>query len=182
MRLFLAVVPPFPVRHEIAAAVEEMRGRVRGRFVPPPNLHLTLLFLGEVEPAGEETVRAAARSVAANRAPFTVEWGGGGVFPARSRARVAWLGVREGGDALVALADSLRRDLGRADEKPFRPHLTLARFHRPPRSGDLDALLDGLGPLSWRHRVEAFHLLQSRLDPDGAVYAERAAFDLTGPR
>jgi 2'-5' RNA ligase len=111
-----------------------------------------------------------------------VEWGGTGVFPGRRRAQVAWLGVREGEEALTSLATALRRNLGRADEKPFQPHLTLVRFRHPPRSADLDPLLGGLDPLSWRHRVEAFRLVESRLEPDGAVYSERASFPLSGPR
>lgn len=143
-RLFVAVPLPTPVRDEVVALVERVRAEVRPpadpgestaahevRWVRMDGLHLTLRFLGptpdEKMPAIVEAMRRACRGLA----PFDVELAGAGAFPSPDRPRVLWLGITRGAEPLSGLAGSLEEGLASVgwprDERPFRPHLSLAR-------------------------------------------------------
>ena len=72
-------------------------------WVRADNLHLTLRFLGEVEPAALERVREAMAVAATATAPFTVDSGGWAGFPSGRPPRVVWAGVAQGARASWAL-------------------------------------------------------------------------------
>lgn len=181
-RLFLAVFPP----PELQRAAAEVAGRwraqgARAAWVRTGNLHLTLRFLGDCDAAAEAAVLAAMREAAAVCAPFAAGLAAPGAFPSPQHARVAWLGIDPGGEALTALAAALERALGRRGwppaAPPFTPHLTLAR---PREREDWSArLAAGVAPAA-RWRVERVVLMASTLAPGGARYRERAAVPLTG--
>ncbi len=177
MRLFLAVVPPGSIRREVALAVEEFARRGVGHFVIEDNLHLSLKFLGETPDTLVPRIQEATEACL-HRAPFELQWGGVGVFPNPSRARVVYLSVGSERDELLVLArdltESLRRELpGKKelqDGRPFRGHLTLARFKQPPPDSYLEELRNELTPLSWRSTLSSVVLVRSVLRPQGAHY------------
>ncbi len=182
MRLFLAVTPPENLRRELGVLLPQWTEELGGRWPSPENLHLTLAFLGELEEGRREAIEAAA-DAAAHRPAFAVEWGGLGVFPSWRAARVAYLGVQEGEERLAALARELIAALPadlRPRRRPFRAHLTVARFRRPPRQEDLRRLAAELAPLSWSSRIEAIEFFESRLHPDGARYRLLSRHPLEG--
>ena len=104
------------------------------RPVPVGNFHFTLRFAGT---AGRTVAERwlAALDQAEKPAPFRAGLGGLGAFPKPSRAAVAWLGAeggREGLERLAAVAEEAARAAGLPpEERPFHPHVTLARI-RPP--------------------------------------------------
>ena len=123
MRLFIAADLDDAARARVAELQERLRPLVRGaKWVPAENIHLTLKFLGEVP---DDRVPEMAGSLAAagvRHAATPIAFDRLGTFP-----RILWLG----GDA-PALA-SLAADLG--ESRPFRAHLTLARFRdRAPKA------------------------------------------------
>jgi 2'-5' RNA ligase len=137
------------------------------RWSRPEQWHLTVKFFGPV-PDADALAEFVADSVRA-REPFTLDLGGGGAFPDPRRASVLWLGVREGSDALAALAD----------EHPFRAHLTLARARTRRDVRAAVAALDACGASSpWT--VDEVVLFDSDTRPDGAVHTEQARFRLAG--
>lgn len=105
------------------------------RFVPPDRVHLTLHFFASLDVDGVETVKAVAGIVAATVDPYRLQLGGIGVFPDVRRPRVLWVGLREGRDETTRLASRLGDELETSglapDRKPFRPHVTIARFKSP---------------------------------------------------
>jgi 2'-5' RNA ligase len=137
-RLFIGV----PLPDDAAAAVVSIVDAVRGRGLPTgardvrwvrlDGLHLTLRFLGptpdESIPRTAEAVRTAARSA---DGPVDLELAGSGSFPSPHRPRTLWIGVRDASGALTALRTGLEDALVAAgwppDDRPFHPHLTLAR-------------------------------------------------------
>lgn len=129
-RLFFALWPDASVRSAISAAADRLP-EPGGRRVPEGNLHLTLAFLGEVEPGVLPRLEQAAADVAFT--PFTVELDHAAVFPG---ARVRYLGASASPPALAALHDALTErlvhaaglvDLTAATAHPFTPHVTIAR-------------------------------------------------------
>ncbi|NBE82831.1 RNA 2',3'-cyclic phosphodiesterase [Micromonospora rubida] len=164
MRLFVAVYPPAAAVADLAAEVTRLRvGRAAAagtdvRLADPANAHLTLAFLGEVDAGrlvdAESALGIAAETFRAGRAGSPVlRLGGGGSF-GEGRLTVLWVDVRGDVEALRVLARLVRIGLGRGrlpyDEKPFRPHLTIARpgdrIDRADVAADREALHDYLGP------------------------------------
>lgn len=192
-RGFLAVVPPAPVFGWIDSVADSARASADARFEPAGlrwtragQHHLTLQFLGPVSDVAalSESVAEAVRGVA----PFTLRLGGAGAFPNARRASVLWLGVREGADALVALAAAVTDGTSAAghaaDDRPFRAHLTLARTNR---ARDVRAAVRALdvSPASPVWSVDEVVLFDSRPSAgagraDVAPHSARARFGLTG--
>lgn len=167
-RLFVAIDPPPELKRDLASLCTDLRDV---RPVASSNLHLTLCFIGEVDdPTADRIAEALAR---VSVPPFRLTLAGAGQF----RRRTLWIGV-ESNPALLRLQASVAAELQRvglpADPRPFQPHVKLARSARPRSFRDfLEA-----------HRtfraepfeVWRFSLVESRLDPVGAVYEPRADY------
>lgn len=132
IRTFVALLLPPAWTGYLARVREELAPRTSGMsWVQPGNIHITLRFLGDLGEDGArragESVRRGAEGVPAPAARL----GGLGGFPNLDRARVLWIGLEAGAEEAVALAravnDALREDGFGPPDKPFRPHLTLAR-------------------------------------------------------
>jgi 2'-5' RNA ligase len=135
-RVFVAVPIPPETVDTIAVLVESVRAdadpAIRDvRWVRLNGLHLTLRFLGPATDDRLAGIVSAVDRVAAATSPFRVEIGGGGAFPAIARPRTLWLGVRDGAADLASAAARLDDGLAEAGwprpDRPYRPHLTLAR-------------------------------------------------------
>lgn len=178
MRIFLAVFPPPAVQDAAAAVIERLRRDRDGvSWVRRDNLHYTLRFLGELDDSGLERASVAAREGASDHRAFDAALGAVGAFPSARKARVLWIGLSEGGDALRALARSVEEALRRHGfdraEKPFKSHLTIGRVRE--REQDWSERLAGAAadPAA-RFRVDRVLVIQSTLSPKGSRYDVRA--------
>jgi 2'-5' RNA ligase len=185
-RLFLAVALDDDVRHGLAAFLKanldgaSMPGKIPGKAVPPANWHVTLRFLGDSTPEQAERVVGFLDERLAV-APFTVGFGGIGAFPRPSRATVLWLGIERGVDAIAGVAVACEEAAVAAgfepEDRPFHPHLTLARI-RPQR--DVSSLTHRFPPFTLTQRVHEVTLYESRSGRGGAVYEEVTTVSLHG--
>lgn len=155
-RLFFALWPDEALRARLGRMARWCRHRSGGREVPDENLHLTLLFLGDVAPHQVALAQRAGGAVALGRCAFTLDRV---EFLPRARVLAATPGERATG--LEAAVRTLRADLGARlplSREAFSPHVTLVRR--------VEALADvPMEPLEWQ--VESFALVES-LRPDGA--------------
>ncbi len=180
MRLFTAIDLGQETRAAIAREQETIVAAVgdHARSLRPvrvEHMHLTLVFIGEVPDDRARAIGEVMRQ-ALPVAPFVMEFGGAGVFPPLGAPRVLWLGVVEGASRAIEVhglvADRLAA-LGVArDARPFRPHLTLARWREGKRS-ERPRLVEGAAVVA-RTNVEAVTLYQSRLSPAGPTYTALA--------
>src|SRR6266403_693333 len=180
MRLFVALEIPFAVRENLAALLESLRAvSSQTRWVRPENLHVTLKFMGEVP----ETKLAATRSVLAgvrSDQPVTVDFRGLGFFPNEKLPRVFWAGI-EASPNLKTLAADIEKatetlSIAR-EQRPFSPHLTLARFEPPRLPDQLWVTVQGnVGREFGSLRTHQFHLIESKLKPSGAEYTTVESF------
>ncbi|MBY8871767.1 RNA 2',3'-cyclic phosphodiesterase [Micromonospora sp. PLK6-60] len=164
MRLFVAVYPPPEAIDQLTARVARLRvgaaaaAGINVRLADPANAHLTLAFLGEVEESRlvevESVLGRAVQTFRAGRGSAPrLRLGGGGRF-GRGRFTILWVDLRGDVAELSILARLIRSGLRRArlphDEKPFRPHLTIARPGDRIDAADVEAdrvaLDDYLGP------------------------------------
>jgi len=180
MREFIAIELPESVRE----ALRREQARFRevcpdARWTRPEGIHLTLKFLGDTSSQQETQVKDALSRMAPFE-KFTVRVQGFGFFPDAKRPRVFWAGL-DAPPALAQLAaqvESALAPLGFAPEnRPFKPHLTLARFKVPRPQPKLEALLAVQNqPLLGTFEVSEFFLWESRLLPGGAEYHKVASF------
>jgi 2'-5' RNA ligase len=185
LRLFIAVRCPEPVRAAVAAWQAELRAAVGQayRWVAPEAFHLTLRFLGEIGEASARAAEAVLRAAARDRPAFPVALRGGGAFPGAAAARVIWVAVANPGDGLGELAAAIEAacaasGLGRAD-RPFRPHLTVARARAAGRPPDLSGPLRAAAGRDFgAWRADGVELIHSTLTPAGPVYRTRLTVPL----
>ena len=152
------------------------------RWIPAPNLHLTLKFLGDVEETQVASMRGALRKALSDTAGFRVTARGLGVFPDARRPRVLWVGLTAPELPLVASRVERAVEVFGVERatNPFRPHATIGRWRRPdPRRGGLQDEL-----ARWRNRefgefrIDEVTLFRSTLQPGGAVYSALEVFPL----
>jgi len=172
MRTFIAAhITPTPELKQALDDLREIGGPVKP--VADENLHITLRFIGEIDEALVPSVNEVLLRSVANQRPFEVLLSGLGVFPHAARPAIVWVGVRFA-EPLTEIAAELEKGLVPlgipAEERPFRPHLTLARVRaRPPRE---------LGTYLQQHEktkygtasIAELHLFRSELRPEGAKY------------
>lgn len=169
MRLFWALPAPDAFRAWMAALQGELRPRLKGaRLADVRQAHLTLCFLGEVEEAQAAKVLEAGRRALAGLPALALEGTDWMAFPRPERARVLAVGVTPDTRLMEAHARLARAmsAFAELEDRPFRPHLTLARFPEPARLPALPEL-----PPAPPWRAARAGLFRSDLAPAGAVHA-----------
>jgi 2'-5' RNA ligase len=182
-RLFIGLPLDEAARERIAAIVEGVRATEpagRGvRWVRLDGLHLTLRFLGPTPESRLAALAEAIQAAAAGSEPIGLRIAGAGAFPTRGRPRALWLGITDGTDRLGVLAGRLEEALERAgwarEERPFRPHLTLARADGVRSGPDtVAALAAAVGDTSIDARLDRIVLFESITGTGPARYEPRA--------
>jgi len=165
MRLFFAVWPPASAARALAEWAGEVHGLCGGRRTPEANIHLTVSFLGQADPA---KAIAAARRVRAAPHRLPIEH-------ARYVNRMVWVAPREVPPALKALHSALAIELYREEfileRRPFAVHVTLIRNARA-------TVLPALPGIDWP--VSELVLVRSALSSRGPSYEPLERFALAG--
>jgi len=181
MRLFVAIDLPYEVRRNLELLLQMLRPKADLQWSPPSNLHITTKFIGEWP---EEDLDILKEALAGIPVPgeFRVDIQGLGWFPDDRNPRVFWAGIR-GGESLPQLARSAEdacASLGIPREnRPYSPHLTLARIRRPADLAPLRRTLESLPSDHFgRFTASHFHLYESKLRPGGSIYTKIASFPL----
>ena len=142
---------------------------------------MTLAFVGSVSDERLVDVLAASAEAASAQEPFAVTLDRAGRFPEGGAPRVVWIGMGEGATESADLAAGIRRALTARvvpfDDKPFRPHLTLARVKPDvdrPTAQAIAAATEVLQVPPLRFTAEAIIPFESVLSPKGPRYTPRA--------
>ncbi|NWL89903.1 RNA 2',3'-cyclic phosphodiesterase [Paenibacillus sp. 79R4] len=134
-RLFIAVPLPSSVKQMIADWCKEQRDQLFfQKWVHKEDYHITVQFLGDTSPERLDELRSAAIRAVANIRPIHMEALGCGTFGRADQPRVLWAGVHGELELLEQLQNNVieeNRKLGYIPEdRPYRPHITLARKYR----------------------------------------------------
>jgi 2'-5' RNA ligase len=139
-------------------------------------LHITLKFLGEIASNQIETVSNAASCAVQRVRPFILALEGAGAFPPRGAPRILWLGINDSSGALLQLQSQLEEECERAgfarEERPFHPHVTVARMRTPRAARQLARLHQELGFEADEFSVTELVVMQSELAAGGSRYTE----------
>jgi 2'-5' RNA ligase len=179
-RLFVAADVPEAVRSRLAEALEPLRGaHPELRWSPPENWHVTLRFLGAVRSSLVADAGHAVAEAAATTDRFDTHLLGVDAFPSARGARVLWVGMSDPHGRFRALARALDIALERIvkpEERPFTPHLTVARAKQPlPLGEDLAAVA---GVRSETFPVDHVTLYRSHLRRPAPLYQPVERFSL----
>lgn len=183
IRSFVAVDVSEPVLEQVRVLLAGLAKVTPGdvKWVKPELMHLTLAFLGEVDADFIQSTQEQLARVAVKRGPFTGRLSGLGAFPSNMRARVIWLGMDRSAEELCRLQRSVSgalETIGYAPERrPFRAHLTLARFRFP---ADVTRVV-ATEFRSDEFAVDRVLLYRSVLRPSGPTYSRLAEFPLGRP-
>jgi 2'-5' RNA ligase len=146
--------------------------------VPAQNWHFTLRFLGDTDARARDAMVSTLRAARLGN-KFSIRFDGLGAFPRAKRARIIWLGVTDGAQQLISLAESVesaaRRSGFAAEARPFKPHLTLTRVE-PPRA--VSDILNSQPPLAVTMPVTEAALVRSSLGSGPARYEIVERFSL----
>jgi 2'-5' RNA ligase len=164
---------------QVEEALVEALGNLPVRWVPAPNIHLTLKFLGDVSVNNIPMLQKILAAEGLETRPFEISVGGFGVFPNVSRPRVLWIGV-EAPDELNSLQRRIESEAARLgyapDNRAFSPHLTLGRVSRSADYREVRGISDALRNYKLGFigaaRIHQVHLFRSDLRREGAVYTE----------
>jgi 2'-5' RNA ligase len=138
------------------------------------NIHLTLKFLGNVSTPRLAEVKSSLQQL--TFPAFTAEIKGAGAFPNLNHMNVIWVGVNEGWSRVEQIYEQVEKLLSslgfRRENRPFSPHITIARV----RSGrKRDEIANFLGHLSEESfgtiTVDRVRLKQSILSSSGPKYS-----------
>ena len=188
VRSFIAITPPPDLRAKIATMLRRCKEATRDRsvsWVREENLHITLRFLGMLSRETLDALRIQLEERYSRVPAFGLRLHGIDFHPSLRRPRVLSLAVEAEGDRLAALRAETNAACDRVgleqDPKPFRAHLTLARFRsraaRDKSRGQpgvprtlADLLTEHEKSTAGEFRVESVSLFESTLTGTGPVY------------
>jgi RNA 2',3'-cyclic 3'-phosphodiesterase len=194
MRLFIALDIDDAIRERIARFEQVVSGFAPdARWQKAESLHVTLKFIGEQPEPAVDGIKQALATIPTG--PIDIQFRDYGFFPTAKSPRVFWIGIQAGPQlaALAAAIDEKTASLGiRKEDRPFNPHLTLARGagrSATPRRSKSDALNRAFQRLQEKLSAlptpefgtmtpREFFLYQSQLSPKGSKYTKLAEFDL----
>lgn len=136
MRMFIAIELEQEQKERLAALQTQTQAFCRkGNFTPMDNFHLTLHFLGEMQPEDLEYLQEALYETARRNRPFTLTIDRIGFFP-RGNKGILWAGT-EKNNQLQRLFSTLEKSLEQQgfarERKGLSPHITLGREVEPQR-------------------------------------------------
>jgi 2'-5' RNA ligase len=194
MRVFVGIDLDDEIRTKIARLLAGVCGFAPdARWVSPESLHVTLKFIGEQKP--EQVAAITERLQLVKGKSAEIRFAGHGFFPTAKAPRVFWIGIQAGPE-LAELASSVDSALAELqiprEDRPFSPHLTLARggggSGSPKwRKGDgpnsafaeLQERLAAMSELDFgTMTAREFFIYQSQLSPGGSKYTKMQRFPL----
>jgi RNA 2',3'-cyclic 3'-phosphodiesterase len=175
MRTFIAV--PLPKAcHEMLDKLQQALRPLGAdlRLVPVSSIHLTLKFLGEIDPAMLPNVVEALTASVELEPALSLRLRGVGGFPNLRNPRVIWCGIEENIEQMVRLQEKVENSccsLGfDREERPFRPHLTLARANSHRNIQGLADCIKTVSELQSEFSADHINICRSTLTPRGAIY------------
>ena len=176
IRSFLAIELPEPILRKIEEVEADLKSaRADVRWVNPEKIHLTLKFFGNIEESRIDSIFKSIEEPVRNTLQFSLKVQGVGAFPSMKSPRVIWMGLVNGSQILTSLQKEIETELEKvgfqAEDRPFRPHLTLGRVKSSRGKDDLVGRME-------KHKegefgdfqVDLVILFKSDLKPSGPIY------------
>lgn len=184
IRSFIAIETPTDIRDNIGVLQTRLKPSLGNlvRWVAIENMHLTLIFLGEVKEDFLNKVMEQLTSVVKMVMPFEANINGLGAFPSQRSPRIIWIGMDKGKNEVIDLQTKVEKSLKTIGYKPedrkFHPHLTIGRVKSVIK--DSTKIFDN-NYTSRNFPVKSIVLFKSTLRPQGPIYEKLEEFHFGSP-
>ena len=175
MRLFVAIELSEAVRKSLVATQTNLKRKCPNvRWTSTEQLHLTVKFLGEVADKDVPAVCDAVLQAAAKSAPFRMQTGACGCFPARGEVRIVWVQAEESGGHLINAAKEVEAHLEPLgfppENRPFAAHITIGRAREDRSRGELRKAVEAFGGKIVEQDVSSLVVMSSVPSAQGSTY------------
>ena len=186
IRTFVAIELPNDIRRAIAKVIDKLIPYSNEvRWVSAENLHITLVFLGDVEDRSVHTACQAVARACAKLEPFLVSVKGTGAFPKPDRPRVLWAGLDVGAEEITNLREQVANELDAAGfqfDWKFTPHISIGRVNRG-RFNDQELIAkstDFADKSFGEFVINDVSVMSSLLEKSGPTYVRLSSASLEG--
>jgi len=185
MRTFFCLPSDPELNDRLSSIVSDLRARIHTRvsWVTKGNYHVTVRFLGEIDPMLTLDLERMVRPLAEETPPFDLLIDRVGAFPSPSRARVIWAGGKAPAE-FIKLVTEVNKGLSELGFPPEREdpiaHITLGRVKGRPDPTLTELLSEVQETPNWVLRVDRIVLMESRLTPHGPIYNPLFTIPLSG--
>lgn len=176
MRTFIAIELTGQAQDELACLQSALRkADADVKWAEPENIHLTLRFIGGVDPKKAEEIKEVLAETAAGFKIFDLTMKDIGAFPSLSSPRVIWAGVGLGAVESTRIAEAIETKLQAIgipeEERKFHPHMTLGRIRNPKNCEKLRGIIETIRfEAGSKINVDHLTLFRSRLTRQGSIY------------
>ena len=188
IRAFIAIELPAELRQQLARLQARLKtdSQPKIKWVNPDSIHLTLKFLGNIPTSDIDLIAQAMTDAAKRITPFHLETEALGTFPNLKRVQVVWVGLGGEVDKLKRLQQIIETNLTQlgfaAEQRQFKPHLTLARLGKEVPPGERQRLGELIAGTSFETgesvKVNSINLIRSQLTRGGAIYSRLSSAGL----
>ncbi|HAK46004.1 MAG TPA: RNA 2',3'-cyclic phosphodiesterase [Spirochaeta sp.] len=127
MKIFYAINFDETTMLNLKKVQDDLRDKVyRGRWTEPENFHITMHFVGEIEDKELPFFKQALDKSVEGMDAFNLRFTSYGSFR-RGLQDLIYVKAKYSGDSMLHISESLRRNAGRGDDIPLKPHITLVR-------------------------------------------------------
>jgi len=174
IRAFIALPLPSGMKVEFAAIQTQLgESHADVKWDTPEKFHITLKFLGDVEPTQAISIAGELQNSIGSLSGFEVSYDSLGAFPNAAKPRVVWIGTQQN-EHVVELQARVERtceSFGFArDVRPFHSHVTLGRVRGSQNLNRLTAKINSITFHPFIARCTEVHIMRSELKPAGSVY------------
>jgi 2'-5' RNA ligase len=187
IRCFLAFELPPPIKGILDRVVGELKPfPLDMKWVKTDNIHLTVVFLGQIQKGTIGAIENTADTVCRQYGSFQISLKSMGTFGSKKYPRVLWIGIDGDIKRLGFFRDQLQENLAplgiNVEKRPFKPHLTLGRFRKGTSAGfEFTEILRQHEVISSPVcSLKHLCLFKSELKPSGAVYTRMGNWPLSG--
>jgi 2'-5' RNA ligase len=183
-RIFIAIkVNPGEKLERMISDIKSLLRSERIKWVDPGNNHLTLVFLGDTPESRIGQLSATIGNICSRFPEFGFNLAGTGVFRNYSDPKVIWAGINTSGqlEKLQSFITSGIKSIDfRVEERPFKPHLTIARIKSIIDKENLKSVINKYSDVNFQQvPVKEIILYESILKPEGPVYRKLESFPLS---
>jgi len=174
IRAFIALPLPVDMKKEFETIQTQLReSHADVKWDAPEKFHITLKFLGDIEPARTISIAAELQNSIGSLPSFELSHNSLGAFPNAIKPKVVWIGTQQN-DHVVELQARVERvceSFGFArEDRPFHSHVTLGRVRGSQNLNRLTAKLNSITFQPLIARCTEVHIMRSELKPVGSVY------------
>lgn len=184
VRSFIALYPDATALEHIAAYIGCLTAQHSGvKWEKPGQVHITLKFLGDMEPHALDALSAALGASCRGSGEAIGRIDTVGAFPNFRDPGVLWLGFSTAAERFITLRNTVENVCADAgldrERKKFTPHFTIGRVRQRGHGGDLENVLHACSFRAVPVRCTSIRIMESTLTPKGALHRERASIILT---